>query len=36
MMLLKGKMPLWQSAAPGRSEREEMFKRAEQRKGTKS
>jgi hypothetical protein len=36
MMLLKGKMPLWQSAAPGRSEREEMFKRAEQLKGTKS
>lgn len=36
MMLLKGKMPLWQSAAPGRGEREEMFKRAEQLKGNKS
>jgi heterodisulfide reductase subunit C len=28
MMLLKGKMPLWQSAAPGRAEREELFARA--------
>jgi heterodisulfide reductase subunit C len=36
MMLFKGKMPLWQSAAPGRSEREGLFKRAAQAKGTKS
>jgi heterodisulfide reductase subunit C len=36
MMLLKGKMPLWQAAAPGRREREEMFKRAAQAKGNKS
>ena len=36
MMLLKGKMPLWQAAAPGRGEREEMFKRAAQAKGSKS
>jgi heterodisulfide reductase subunit C len=28
MMLWKGKMPLFQSAAPGRSEREAMFERA--------
>jgi heterodisulfide reductase subunit C len=37
MMLWKGKMPLFQSAAPGRSEREAMFKRAAQaRKGGQS
>lgn len=36
MMLLKGKMPLWQSAAPGRAEREELFKRAAQVKGNQS
>jgi hypothetical protein len=34
--LLKGKMPLWQPSAPGRSERDEMFKRAENAKGGKS
>jgi heterodisulfide reductase subunit C len=28
MMLLKGKMPLWQPAAKGRGEREELFDRA--------
>jgi heterodisulfide reductase subunit C len=28
MMLWKGKMPLWQAAAKGRKEREEMFERA--------
>jgi heterodisulfide reductase subunit C len=28
MMLFKGKMPLWQPAAEGRGEREEMFERA--------
>jgi heterodisulfide reductase subunit C len=36
MMLLKGKMPLWQRAAPGRGEREALFKRAEQAKGARS
>ena len=37
MMLLKGKMPLWQSAAPGRGEREKMFERAaDAAKGGKS
>jgi heterodisulfide reductase subunit C len=36
MMLLKGKMPLWQAAAPGRGEREEMFARAAKAKGDKS
>jgi heterodisulfide reductase subunit C len=36
MMLMKGKMPLWQSAAKGRGEREKMFERAAQMKGTKS
>lgn len=36
MMLLKGKMPLWQAAAPGRGEREEMFARAAKAKGGKS
>jgi len=36
MMLLKGKMPLWQAAAKGRGEREKMFERAAQMKGTKS
>ena len=36
MMLLKGKMPLWQPSAPGRGERDEMFKRAENLKGGKS
>jgi heterodisulfide reductase subunit C len=36
MMLWKGKMPLFQSAAPGRSEREEMFERAAKVKGSKS
>jgi heterodisulfide reductase subunit C len=36
MMLLKGKMPLWQRAAPGRGEREALFKRAQQAKGAKS
>jgi heterodisulfide reductase subunit C len=35
MMLLKGKMPLWQPAAKGRGEREELFKRAAQVKGEK-
>jgi heterodisulfide reductase subunit C len=30
LMLIKGKLPLWQAAAQGRSEREEMFKRAQQ------
>jgi hypothetical protein len=35
MMLLKGKMPLWQAAAPGRREREELFKRAAQAKDGK-
>ena len=36
MMLLKGKMPLWQPVAPGRSERDEMFKRAAKAKESKS
>ena len=36
MMLFKGKMPLWQAAAPGRGEREEMFERAAKAKGGKS
>jgi hypothetical protein len=36
MMLMKGKMPLWQAAAKGRGEREEFFKRAAQVKGNKS
>jgi len=36
MMLLKGKMPLWQPVAPGRGEREEMFERAAKAKGGKS
>lgn len=37
MMLWKGKMPLFQSAAPGRKEREELFERAAQaRKGGQS
>ena len=36
MMLLKGKLPLWQASAPGRGEREEMFKRAASAKGDKS
>jgi heterodisulfide reductase subunit C len=36
MMLWKGKMPLWQASAPGRSEREAMFKRARDAKGGKS
>jgi heterodisulfide reductase subunit C len=35
MMLLKGKMPLWQPVAKGRDEREELFKRAAQVKGEK-
>ena len=35
MMLLKGKMPLWQPAAKGRGEREELFQRAAQVKGDK-
>jgi heterodisulfide reductase subunit C len=35
MMLLKGKMPLWQPTAKGRGEREELFKRAAQVKGDK-
>jgi heterodisulfide reductase subunit C2 len=35
MMLLKGKMPLWQPSAAGRSEREEMFDRAAKLKGGK-
>ena len=35
MMLLKGKMPLWQPSAEGRGEREELFKRAAQVKGEK-
>jgi len=35
MMLLKGKMPLWQAKAPGRGEREEMFGRAAKAKGSK-
>jgi heterodisulfide reductase subunit C len=35
MMLLKGKMPLWSPAAPGREEREQMFQRAAQMKGDK-
>jgi heterodisulfide reductase subunit C len=33
MMLWKGKMPLWQAAAPGRGEREAMFDRAAKAKG---
>jgi heterodisulfide reductase subunit C len=36
MMLWKGKMPLWQEAAPGQSEREELFQRAARAKGGKS
>jgi heterodisulfide reductase subunit C len=36
MMLLKGKLPLWQAAAKGRSEREAIFKRAEQMRRSKS
>jgi heterodisulfide reductase subunit C len=37
MMLLKGKMPLWQPVAKGREEREQLFQRAEQAaKGGKS
>ena len=35
MMLWKGKMPLWQAAAPGREEREKMFDRATEVKGGK-
>ncbi len=36
MMLWKGKLPLFASSAPGRAEREAMFKRAAQLKGGKS
>ncbi len=36
MMLWKGKMPLFQKAAGGRAERERMFERAEQAKGSQS
>jgi heterodisulfide reductase subunit C len=35
MMLLKGKMPLWQPSVKGRREREDMFKRAASAKGNK-
>jgi len=35
MMLLKGKMPLWSKAVKGRGDREAMFARAAQAKGTK-
>jgi len=36
MMLWKGKMPLFQSAAPGRREREALFERAAKAKGARS
>jgi heterodisulfide reductase subunit C len=36
MMLWKGKMPLFPSSAPGRQEREALFKRAEQARNTAS
>jgi heterodisulfide reductase subunit C len=36
MMLWKGRMPLWQAAAPGRSEREALFDRAAKANGDKS
>jgi heterodisulfide reductase subunit C len=36
MMLWKGKMPLFQPAAPGRREREALFKRAAQARNTAS
>ena len=36
MMLWKGKMPLFQSAAPGRREREQVFERAAKAKGGRS
>lgn len=35
MMLMKGKMPLWQAAAKGRREREQLFERAARAKGAK-
>jgi heterodisulfide reductase subunit C len=35
MMLWKGKLPLFPSAVPGRQEREELFQRAAQVKGSK-
>jgi hypothetical protein len=35
MMLWKGKMPLFQSEAPGRAEREQLFDRAAVMKGSK-